>query len=174
MTAAPPSSPRLWLWVPIALLLLAGVVWLLLANLPFGGSRSSAPPARVEREAAPRAHETGTIVDVTEPRATAPSRQRPPASAPAARPRVAASRSEDLSESEAIAHVASFIRSRDYYHTPADCIDVNSRGFRNRGYTLEVFDSCADGGARSLGQWRIDTKTREIFRQRDDGRFLRP
>ena len=30
------------------------------------------------------------------------------------------------------------------------------------------------GSTRMLGRWRVDAKTREVFRQADDGRYLRP
>ena len=112
--------------------------------------RTTPPPARTVP--APR----------TEPR-TEPRRETPP---PAAE-----ERSEEIGVSEAMSIVRGFVTSRDYYGVGANCIAVGSLGYQNVGYTLEVRDSCSQ---RSLGRWRVDAKTRELFRQREDGRYLRP
>ena len=45
----------------------------------------------------------------------------------------------------------------------------------HRGFDYEVWHSCErGGGSRLLGRWRVDALTREVFRQYDDGRYLRP
>lgn len=100
----------------------------------------------------------------------------PPPMTSAARPaeparREIPPRSGEISESEAVATLRGFLVTRNYYDTGAGCLRVSSTGYRNVGYTLEVHDSCA---SRQLGRWRVDSKTREVFRQREDGRFLRP
>jgi hypothetical protein len=83
--------------------------------------------------------------------------------------------SEEISGDEAVATLRNYVRSTRYYPVAGECIRVENRGYRNVGYTLEVWHSCIGGGAsRLLGRWRVDSKTREIFRQREDGRYLRP
>lgn len=76
-----------------------------------------------------------------------------------------------MGESESLATLRSYIASRGDYAVPADCVSVSSEGYKNRGYTIRATDRCRD---KSLGKWRVDTLTREVFRQREDGRFLRP
>jgi len=69
-----------------------------------------------------------------------------------------------ISEGEAAATLRSYVRSRRYYPVAADCVRVESRGYRNAGYNMEVWHSCAGGGSsRLLGRWRVDAKTREVF-----------
>lgn len=77
----------------------------------------------------------------------------------------------EISEEEAISTLRGYINTRDYYRVGRECISVVSSGYQNVGYTMDVHDSCA---GRRLGRWRVDSKTREVFRQREDGRFLRP
>ncbi len=103
-----------------------------------------------------------------------PVRTEPPAvrtQPPPARTTPAPAAAEEISVSDAMATLRSFITSRDYYGSGADCIGVSSLGYRNTGYTLEVRNTCS---SRTLGRWRVDSKTREIFRQHEDGRYLRP
>ena len=253
--AAPPRSSRaLWL-VPLVLLALGGVVWLLLAGLPFGGQEE-----RPDREEAPRVEtiaegtapppstprETGTVIDVGDDTTTAiteiepnvspqppastattattatiatppvtkapvttppvtkapvtkapvrtppaktppPVRREPtpppvqrerepePAGTPAPAPPRDGRPSGQISAAQGSALVRSYITSRNYYDVPANCIRIEGGSFRNRGYAFEAWSSCGQGGAsRLLGRWRIDSLTREIFRQYDDGRYLRP
>jgi hypothetical protein len=107
----------------------------------------------------------------TQPR---PAPVAPPVAAPEPPP---ASRATDerISEGEAVSRVRQYIASRRVYDTSTACTSVRSRGLVNEGYTIEVWDSCgAGGGSRRLGRWRVDVKTGEIFRQRDDGRYLAP
>ncbi|HEX7149905.1 MAG TPA: hypothetical protein VF618_00345 [Thermoanaerobaculia bacterium] len=79
--------------------------------------------------------------------------------------------SGEITVSEAMGTLRSYVTSTNYYRISSDCIAVANLGYRNVGYTLEVRDRCED---RSLGRWRVDSKTREIFRQQGDGRYLRP
>ena len=81
-----------------------------------------------------------------------------------------------LNDEQASATLRDYVTSRNYYSgVDDDCIRVESRGFRNRGFAYEVWSSCERGGAsRLLGRWRVDALTREVFRQHDDGRYLRP
>ena len=136
------------------------------------GRTQTAPPARsapVQRQ--PR------VVTQPPPARTVPVKTAPPpvTGAPEPQPRVKspapAQETAEIGVSDAMATLRSFTTSRDYYGVGADCIGVSSLGYQNTGYTLEVRDSCA---SRTLGRWRVDAKTREIFRQREDGRYLRP
>jgi len=77
----------------------------------------------------------------------------------------------EIDESEAVSTLRGYLVTRNYYQTGAGCLTVSSEGYSNVGYTLSVRDRC---GSRSLGRWRVDAKTREVFRQQEDGRFLRP
>ena len=69
--------------------------------------------------------------------------------------------------------VKSLVISSKFYDIPADCIDVRSQGYRNVGYTLNVVDLCGPD-PRSIGHWRVDAVTGEVFRQNGEGRFVRP
>jgi hypothetical protein len=111
------------------------------------------PPARTKTQSAPPPRHTQT---------TPPP---PPASEP---PQSGAS---EISEPEAVAVLRGYVTSRDYYGIGAACTNITTHGYVNVGYTMEVFDSCSH---RMLGRWRVDAKTREVFRQQDDGRYLRP
>lgn len=97
---------------------------------------------------------------------------------PAPAPRAESSGgSGELSESAAIDRLSGFLASNNPYDVPASCLSIHSLGYSNRGYTLEVSSrDCPENRStpRPLGAWRVDTLTREIFRQRGDGRFLKP
>lgn len=72
-----------------------------------------------------------------------------------------------------MARLTSFVISNNIYDVPKECVDVRSNGYKNVGYTLNVVDLCGPE-PRSLGRWRVDAVTREVFRQSGDGRFVRP
>jgi hypothetical protein len=193
-----------WWIVPLVIIGVVVITFLLLMGMPLGGRDESAPrPAAVPTETIaegspvppPAPAESATIVDVGEepppattttaapvivPPATTTTRAPvivPPvttttAAPPAPRQEPPSSpASNEISESEAISTLRGFLVTRNYYNTAAGCVRVSSRGYRNVGYTLDVHDSCE---SRHLGRWRVDTKTREVFRQQADGRFLRP
>lgn len=81
--------------------------------------------------------------------------------------------SDEITEGAAIAVLSNRITS--HYRVPTNCLSIRSRGYRNAGYTFDVWDTCVrGGGSRRLDSWRVDSKTREVFRQRSDGRYLRP
>jgi hypothetical protein len=93
----------------------------------------------------------------------------PPAPAPAPAPPTPPP-SDEITEDQAVDVLRGY--TRDYY-TDVDrsCLAITSHGYVNVGYTLEVVDRCA---GRSLGNWRVDSKTREVFKQNADGRYVRP
>lgn len=203
-SGAIPSRPgrgsRWWI-VPSVLVGVVVVAWLLLAGMPFG--KSDKPPARpqvdtVAEAPAPAPAPSSTIVEVPpdqdvggappvaipEPTITA-ERSSPPTSRAAetqkgkTRPQAPAparaSTQLEISPSDAEAILHQYVTVTDYYRVKDECLRVNNRGYRNVGYTLEIWNACEPGGgSRMLGSWRVDAKTREVFRRRDDGRYLRP
>jgi hypothetical protein len=153
------------------------------------------PPFEVTQTAQPPL--ATQTVPVTQPAQTRPSRTAPPpvvaqrptqqrptqqpvptpvpsAPAPQPEPRQADTGGE-ISEAEATAALRGHLASSNPYDVSASCLQLRSVGYQNVGYTYSVWDSCVEGGGtRMLGRWRVDAKTREVFRQRDDGRYLRP
>lgn len=81
----------------------------------------------------------------------------------------------EITEGEASGVLRGHLASNNPYDVASNCLQIRSGGYRNVGYTFSVWDGCVSGGgSRMLGRWRVDAKTREVFRQRDDGRYLRP
>ena len=79
---------------------------------------------------------------------------------------------EEISEAEATATLRRHLASANPYDVSPNCLQIRSVGYRNVGYTFSVWDGCVDGGGtRMLGRWRVDAKTRDVFRQGDDGRY---
>lgn len=193
-----------WWIIPLVIVALVLIAWLLLAGLPFGRDREArveAPAVETiaESTAPPPASEpTGTIVETqaepniatqtttitTPPPLPTTTTQEPPRvieepaaplpSSPAPVPPRETAR--EMTEDEATAVLRGYITSRSYYPgVSTQCIQLRPSGYRNAGYGYSVWDSCAtEGGSRMLGRWRVDSKTREVFVQRDDGRYLRP
>lgn len=171
-----PSRSTYFVWVPIAVVALALGAWALLAGLPFGGDEPRRPVQRemdvVEEREAPV---TGTVSQIGEPAppAAAPRALPPPAPRAAAPhpPAQPPPRAGEISESEAVAILSNYIAARRDYAVEAACVAISSLGYENQGYTLDASDRCS---GRSLGRWRVDSENRDVFRQREDGRFLRP
>jgi hypothetical protein len=129
------------------------------------------PPATQPRPQPPAAQPRPPV---TRPRPQPPAQQPRPVTTPPPPVQREAPGSE-ISESEAAGTLSGFIRSNNSYDVSRDCLQIRSHGYRNVGYTFSVWDACVSGGgSRMLGRWRVDSKTREVFRQRDDGRYLRP
>jgi hypothetical protein len=130
---------------------------------------ASEPPARPA---------TKQPIPTTQPARTPPIGQASPGSVPAPAPSPAApapTAGRRISEAEAAAELRGYITGRNYYGVASECVKINGKGFRNEGYGFDVWHACAGGGSsRLLGRWRVDAKTREVFRQQDDGRYLRP
>jgi zinc-ribbon domain len=98
-----------------------------------------------------------------------------PAPRPQPQPEPAPREDAEISEAEATSVLRGHLGSSNPYDVPANCLQFRSAGYRNVGYTFAVWDTCVSGGGtRMLGRWRVDSKTREVFRQREDGRYLRP
>lgn len=85
-------------------------------------------------------------------------------------------RRAELDAGNAAARVRGYVTSSRFYGVANECVRVEPKGYRNVGYNVEVWHSCTGSGGRSrlLGRWRVDAKTGEVFRQRPDGRYLRP
>lgn len=100
------------------------------------------------------------------------------AAAPTPAPQQAETRttrsSAEMDASTAQRRLASFISESRYYGGDSSCVSISSRGYANRGYTLEARASGCAGQPDRVERWRVDSLSGEIFRQRADGRFLRP
>ena len=79
----------------------------------------------------------------------------------------------EISESDAVRAVTSYVASRDYYNVPRSCLAARSLGYKNVGYTIEMHSRGCDED-RTLGRWRVDSRTREVFVQKTSGRYGRP
>lgn len=135
-----------------------------------GVTQTTAPPARV---VVPPTATTAPPATVTVPPPAA--RPAPPAKRPAPEPEPEPEPAREISEDEAANVLRGYITSRRYYEVGPECVSLRGSGYQNVGYGFSVWDSCASGGgSRMLGRWRVDAKTREVFVQRDDGRYLRP
>jgi hypothetical protein len=77
----------------------------------------------------------------------------------------------EISDAEATQILSRHLAATNTYDVASSCLGIRNLGYKNVGYTLEVVDRCAGG---TLGRWRVDSKTRELFRQQGDGRYLRP
>ncbi|MDP9191031.1 MAG: hypothetical protein M3P06_04950 [Acidobacteriota bacterium] len=115
-------------------------------------------------------------VIVEEPPSTPAPRPAPrPAPGPAPPPTTtrAPETPREISESEASSTLRAHLgRANPYDGVALGCLQIRSAGYRNVGYTFSVWDTCAQGGgSRMLGRWRVDSKTREVFRQNDAGRY---
>ena len=193
-----------WWIVPAVIVGLVVIAWLLLAGLPFGREKRIVATATtetiVEGTVDTQPEPTGTIVNLetAEPppvTLTQPATQPPPViveeppvsqdAPPAPRPvPVPTTREpepppepvrEEISESEATSTLRRHLAAANPYDVSPNCLQIRSVGYRNVGYTFSVWDACVEGGGtRMLGRWRVDAKTREVFRQGDDGRYIRP
>ena len=186
---APPRSSKAWLiGVPIAIVILIGVIWALLAGMPFSMTRRQSqevhPAARPSMGTIPEGTSTATTgsigdVDGVESEQPAPTQtvappmisNAPPVTTATIAPPAASPPSSEITETEARAILARYLDARDPYHTPGNCLDVRGTGYGNRGFAFDVLDRCQ---SRRLGSWRVDSVTRELFEQKPDGRYLRP
>lgn len=217
-TRPKPSRGKMWIAIPIVVVLLILGLLAILSGMPFGKKDRPASKQKIaqvkevqsppltgtvrEIQSQPSSEQADAQFTILEPNVeggvvpAAPSPQpasrpqqpsaRPavqPAPAPVIReespvpppapaaPRVEPSREGEISEEEAVATLQGFLDARNYYNIDNSCVSVRSLGYQNAGHTLEVSDRC---NSRSLGRWRVDSKTRELYRQRADGRYLQP
>lgn len=129
----------------------------------------------------PMATQTTATVAVPQPSTAPPPNpvvieDRPPVAQPRPTPVPAPAPREEITDGEALSVLRNYLASNNPYDdVSGDCLQTRSMGYKNVGYTFSVWSSCVEGGgSRMLGRWRVDAKTREIFRQADDGRYLRP
>jgi hypothetical protein len=188
-SAAESPSDRRWWLVPLAIIIVVVLAFAAMLFIPFGGAEETRAERRevktgtIEESQAPSTPaETGTVVDLdVPPTATTTAVVVPPpitipttTFAPAPPPPIASpppAAPVEISESEAVSTLRGYVTSRRFYDVGPECIGITSAGYQNAGYTLEVTDTC---DAQALGRWRVDAKTGEVFRQREDGRYLRP
>jgi len=127
----------------------------------------SRKPAKVAAAPAPVILDDRTEVPVRSA-STPPPREEPVRTRP---------RAEEISEARATDRVDTFVRTNNRYDRPDECYRTRSLGYENRGYLIEVVTQPCDddsSASRSLGRWRIDSVSEEIFRQNSAGRFVRP
>lgn len=177
----------------IVVLLLAG--YALLIGMPFGrpetlqrtqtvvstvGEDTSAPAGTPDLGVPANPPPAPAPVPMPAPVSTAPATPPPlplpvPAPVPVPVPTPApppppAPPADEITEEQAVEILRGY--TRDFYeNVDRTCLGITSHGYVNVGYTLEVVDRCA---GRSLGNWRVDSKTREVFKQNADGRYVRP
>lgn len=183
---APRARRPLWiLAIPIAILAMGLILWAVLAGMPFGtpdtnikGSRSAATDTASSPDTiAESTVGTTTVSQIGEP-ATSVPQQPQPKPAPAPRPPAVntnppmASAVSTISEAEAESRLRDYLLSASNVDGP--CLDIRSLGYRNAGYTLDAVDTCATDSGAALGRWRVDAITREVFRQNENGKYVRP
>ena len=170
----PPAKKFNPVWILVALAVLGAALFLFLMGMPYGNRSAGRPPIRqqpdygevvTEREA-PATMTIGEIEPVSPPPQPAASVAPPPLVTPPP-----PSSSGEISESDAIGELRNYILSRRDYGVSRDCLVISSQGYVNRGYTMHAFDRC---GESSMGLWRVDAQTRDVYRRQADGRFLRP
>ncbi|HKO54373.1 MAG TPA: hypothetical protein VJ276_00765 [Thermoanaerobaculia bacterium] len=184
--------------IPIALVVLMLLGWAFLMGMPFGRretlqrTQTVVETATVGEETAP-AGTPDLGVPATSPPVVMPPTPMPPVVMPptpmpptplpvptpvpppplpptATEPPPAPPPSNEITEDQAIDVLRGY--TRDYYpDVDRSCLGITSHGYVNVGYTLEVVDRCA---GTSLGNWRVDAKTREVFKQNASGRYVRP
>jgi hypothetical protein len=174
--------------VPLVIVAVVGLVWLLMSRMPFGSDGDRAPRERAAIETigegkVDRGRETlppnTDLQDEPEPAPAATATAiAPPAAATTATvsappPATPMPAEREITEEQAVAVLRGFVASNERYLVRAECLRIGSRGYSNAGYTLDVYDTCESPGA-PRSRWRVDSKTREVFVQREDGRFLRP
>ena len=189
-----PDRTKAWMIAAGAVVAVVGIAIALLLAAPFGRddklerrtvqtdtigeapAPQARPPLGVEDSTAGVTTAAPSTQPVTATTATAESAappEREPASSPS--PAAAAAAGDEgsarVSESEAVTIVRS--AALNYYNGVAgDCQDVRSQGFINVGYTMAVVDQCSGGS--ELGRWRVDARNGDVFRQRSDGRYVKP
>jgi type IV secretory pathway VirB10-like protein len=112
-------------------------------------------------------------VIVAEPPSTPAPRPAPPPTTTRAPQPPQEETPDEISESEASSTLRAHLgRANPYDGVSLGCLQIRSVGYRNAGYTFSVWDACVEGGgSRMLGRWRVDAKTREVFRQNEAGRY---
>ena len=158
----PPRRAYL-IWVPLVIIGLAILGWVLLSLMPF--SRELRPKERPEMEVVAEGRARTTTVEQIGETEPVP-REQPP------RREEAPVLSREATEAEAARALGNYILSRRDYGMSQRCLQISPVEYRNRGYTFDARDGCE---GNSLGRWRVDSEDLSgIFRQRADGRYLRP
>ena len=74
-----------------------------------------------------------------------------------------------LSEGEAIQSLTTGITKNGYQGIAANCLNPKSLGYKNEGYTVEVYNSCSNNAL--IGRWRVGAKDGNLYLQSDDGKY---
>jgi hypothetical protein len=109
-----------------------------------------------------------------QPPLSVPAPPSPPAPAPV--PPSQPERSlKEMTETQARGALLDWLASTRYYSVSTECLGVRSRGYSNRGYVIEAYaKGCSNRDDGTLDRWRVDALTHEVFRQNEDGRYVRP
>lgn len=137
---------------------------------------TTATSSRATTPAAAPAARAPRSVPIPPPSATRePVRESSEAAAPRREPAAREQREQqpqgEITQPQAEATLRGYIASRAELGVSGDCLAVSPVEYKNRGYTMSAADRCDE---KALGRWRVDSVTREVFRQQSDGRFLRP
>lgn len=142
-------------------------------------TQTQAPPVIVEEPAVPQRVPPQQVPPQRVPPRQVPAQPIPVTPRPIPPPAPREEPNEppaEITESQASSTLRGHLAAANPYEgVSGSCLQIRGLGYRNVGYTFSVWDACVEGGgSRMLGRWRVDSKTREVFRQRDDGRYLRP
>lgn len=80
-----------------------------------------------------------------------------------------------LTEKEAIQSLMAEIKENQYHDLPIECLLPKSFGYKNAGYTIELFNTCGKQSHPFLvSRWRIDANSGKLFRQNEKGKYTPP
>lgn len=80
-----------------------------------------------------------------------------------------------LTEKEVIQSLMTEIKANQYHDLPIECLLPKSSGYKNAGYTIELFNTCGEQSHPSLvSRWRIDANSGKLFRQNEKGKYAPP
>lgn len=196
------STAWLWIGVPLAILAIVLIAWAVLMGMPFGSHQEMMQTVTTTSTTATvgeGTQSTDTVASIGEaPTTTAPppqTTQPPVAAMPPMRtmpmpmptnppmmsasppiqpqPQVQPQPQPSLSEADAADRMRDYLADNSPYAVDSDCLTVRSLGQSNRGYTMEVRDTCHEPPAL-LGYWRVDAVTGDIYRQGENGKFVKP
>jgi hypothetical protein len=167
----PDSRRTYFIWVPVAIVILAAIAFLILTRMPFGGEPRQREPKvvgttqpQVVTEAPPSVDTSMTIVEIGQPKQTTATQPIPAQTLPKTEttpPSVIVEERPAISEEEAVTLLHSYIAKNR--SVSADCLVLLSEGLSTAGYTVSARDRC---NQKSLGRWRLNAKTRAISQVR--------
>lgn len=79
-----------------------------------------------------------------------------------------------LTEDEAIQLFMSEMKEKQYHGIPIECLLPKSSGYKNAGYTIELFKICGESSPSLISRWRIDANSSKTYRQNEKGKYVSP